>query len=405
MKPSLLEFTAPHDAAARRGRRPVVYFPVGSLPQPDLAAHRAARETWACSDTSIVPPREARTFTRPTGHFFRIASVEGLQVGDLNLWSGADLGERSFAGKTRAQLSWNADRDLIGYGSRSPDFRWPNGARLAVSVVVNFEEGAEQQVGDGDALSERMGEVISVVDQGKRDRGQEQIFAYGLRAGFWRMLDALERHTLPATFFCCGQAVARAPALAREITARGHEAALHGWRWRPHVDYDSAEAEAADIDRSIAAIEAACGERPVGFFCRGAESDWTRELLIARNFLYASNAFDDDLPYWDRTHLKPLLVLPYALDSNDMKFFHPNGFVRAHEMVDYVSDALDVLLAEAERGRPRLLNIGYHLRIAGRPARFPAFEGVLAKLNDLGDKVFVARRDVIARAFAKACPQ
>lgn len=301
-------------------------------------------------------------------------------------------------------MSWNHDRDLVGYGGRWPDLRWPNGARLAVSVVVNFEEGAEQQVGDGDPVSERMGEVISVVEPGKRDRGQEQIFAYGMRAGLWRMLDALERYRLPATFFCCGQAVARAPELAKAITTHGHEPAFHGWRWRPHADYADAATEAVDIDRSIAAIAAACGEKPVGFFCRGAESGWTRDLLRERGFLYASNAFDDDLPYWDRNGARPLLILPYALDTNDMKFFHPNGFVRASEMVEYVSDALDVLLAEAEAGKPRLLNIGYHLRIAGRPARFPAFDGVLAKLASLGDRVFVARRDVIARAFAEACP-
>jgi len=301
-------------------------------------------------------------------------------------------------------MSWNPDRDLVGYGGRWPDFRWPNGARLAVSVVVNFEEGAEQQVGDGDPQSERMGEVISVVEPGRRDRGQEQIFAYGMRAGFWRMVDALERHTLPATFFCCGRAVARAPMIAREITALGHEPALHGWRWRPHADYTDAAAEAADIDRSITAIAAACGERPVGFFCRGAESEWTRGLLAERGFLYASNAFDDDLPYRERGLERPMVILPYALDSNDMKFFHPNGFVRAQDMVDYVADALDVLLAEAARGHTRLLNIGYHLRIVGRPARFPAFQGVLARLKGVGDRVFVARRDAIARAFLEACP-
>lgn len=294
--------------------------------------------------------------------------------------------------------------DLAGYGGQWPDFRWPNGARLAVSVVVNFEEGAEWQVGYGDPVSERMGEVISVVEPGQRDRGQEQIFAYGMRAGLWRMLDALERHRLPATFFCCGRAVEQSPDLARHITLRGHEPALHGWRWRPHADYQRRDDEARDIDRSVAAIEAACGERPTGFFCRGAESEWTRTLLIERGFAYASNAFDDDLPYWDRSGKRPLLVLPYALDTNDMKFFHPNGFVRAGEMVAYIADALDVLLAEAERGQPRLLNIGYHLRICGRPARFPAFEQVLARLAALGDRVFVARRDVIGRAFAAAVP-
>lgn len=294
--------------------------------------------------------------------------------------------------------------DFTGYGGAWPDFRWPNGARLAVSVVVNFEEGAEMQVGYGDPLSERLGEVISVVEPGRRDRGQEQIFAYGMRAGLWRMLDALDHHRLRATFFCCGRAVEQSPRLAAEITKRGHEPALHGWHWRPHADYTNRADEAHDLDRSIAVIEAACGEKPKGFFCRGAESDWTRALLIERGFAYASNAFDDDLPYWDRSRARPLLVLPYALDTNDMKFFHPNGFVRAGEMVDYVNDAIDVLLAEAERAGPRLLNIGYHLRIAGRPARFPAFEQVLARLASLGDRVYVARRNEIARAFVAAVP-
>ncbi len=292
-------------------------------------------------------------------------------------------------------------RDLLGRGGRDPDVTWPNGARLAVSVVVNFEEGAEEQVGDGDARSERLGEVISVVEPGVRDIGQEQVFAYGMRAGLWRMLDALDRHAIRATFLMCGRAVERAPDQAREAVARGHEAAVHGWRWRPHADYRDRAEEARDLDRCIAVTEAACGARPLGFFCRGSESAWTRALLAERGFLYTSNAFDDDLPYADPAH-PGLLVLPYALDSNDMKFFHPNGFVRAGEMVDYVADALAVLLAEAERGKPRLLNIGYHLRIAGRPGRFPAFEGVLARLAGLGDRVWVARRDEIARAWIAA---
>jgi peptidoglycan/xylan/chitin deacetylase (PgdA/CDA1 family) len=297
-------------------------------------------------------------------------------------------------------------RDLIGYGGNGPDIIWPNGARLAVSIVVNFEEGAEQQVGDGDPVTERIGEVLSVVDPGTRDMGQEQIFAYGMRAGFWRFLHALDARKLPATFFCCGRAIERVPGLAAEITRRGHEPACHGWRWRPHADYRDRATEAADLDRCIRVTQEATGERPYGFFCRGSESAWTRELLVERGFVYTSNAFDDDLPYWDRgSPGSPLLVMPYALDSNDMKFFHPNGFCRSEEFVGYVRDALDVLLAEAGRGKSGLLNIGFHLRISGRPARFRAAEQIMDLVQRLGSKVWVARRIDIARHAASALPQ
>ena len=291
-----------------------------------------------------------------------------------------------------------SERDLTGYAGRWPDLTWPNGARLAVSVVVNFEEGAEFQVGDGDPASERIGEVISVVETDTRDIGQEQIFAYGMRAGLWRMLDALDRYEVVATFFMCGRAIERIPDLAREVVRRRHEPACHGWRWMAHANYASLEAEGEALDRCIAMTEQATGERPVGFFCRGSESIHTRALLVERGFLYTSNAFDDDLPYVDAA-CPGLLVVPYALDTNDMKFFHPNGFVRAGEMVEYVRDATTTLLQEAERGCPRLLSIGFHLRIAGRPARFQAFEGVLGLLSALGPRVWVARRDAIARAF------
>ena len=294
-------------------------------------------------------------------------------------------------------------RDLAGYAGAWPEFTWPNGGRLAVSVVINFEEGAELQVGDGDLRSELVGEVTSVVPADKRDQGQEQIFAYGVRAGVWRMLRALDEAQVVATVFFCGRAVERSPALARILVERGHEPAVHGWRWRPHADYGRAEEEAADLDRSIDVISTATGVRPVGFFCRGGESPWTRRLLIDRGFLYNSNGFDDDLPYWDATICDhPLLIVPYSLDSNDMKFFHPNGFVRASEMVDYVTDALDVLEEEAGRGLPRLLNIGFHLRIVGRPARFAAFRDILRLLTSRRKRIWIATRADIARAFIAA---
>jgi peptidoglycan/xylan/chitin deacetylase (PgdA/CDA1 family) len=295
------------------------------------------------------------------------------------------------------------ERDLVGYGGRWPDVTWPGGSRLAVSVVVNFEEGAELQVGDGDPVSEHVGEVVSVVAPGVRDQGQEQVFGYGMRAGLWRTLDALDDRGVTATFFACGRAVERVPALAREVADRGHEIALHGWRWRPQADYADAATEAQDLDRAAAVIEQATGRAPRGFFCRGGESPWTRDLLRERGYRYTSNAFDDDLPYWE-DHRDPLLVVPYSLDSNDMKFFHPNGFVRSAELVEYVRDGLDVLLREAASGRPRLMNLGFHLRITGRPGRFPALTGVLDLLAERRDDLFVGTRDQIATAFAAAHP-
>lgn len=291
-------------------------------------------------------------------------------------------------------------RDLVGYSGRWPDLTWPNGARLAVSVVVNFEEGAEQQVLDGDPASERIGEVISIVPEGRPDPGLAQIFAYGTRAGAWRMADALRTRALPATIFACGRAAERAaPVLA--MLSQGNEVASHGWLWRPHADYDDPATEAADLDRTAAAIASATGRAPVGFFCRGAESPWTHALLRDRGYLYTSNGFDDDLPYRNSSGL---LVVPYALDTNDMKFFHPNGFVRAGDMVDYVTDALDVLESETACGLPRLLNIGFHLRIAGRPGRFKAFTGILDALDRRRERLWIATRADIARAFEAACP-
>lgn len=296
-------------------------------------------------------------------------------------------------------------RDLVGYGGTPPAWKLPGGARLAVSLVVNFEEGAELAVSDGDPQAEKMSEVVSVVPPGRWDQGNEQIFAYGMRAGIWRMLTALEKHRRPATFYMCGRAVERLPQLARRVVEAGHEAACHGWLWRPHADYTDRESELGDLRRCVEVMKSARGQRPTGFFCRGSESRETRSILRELGFDYASNGFDDDLPYWDRSDAqRPLLVVPYALDSNDMKFFHPNGFVRSDEMVDYVRDAIDMLIEEGDAGHPKLLNIGWHLRIAGRPGRFAAFKRVLTLLDSYGEKVWVARRDAIARSWQEQFP-
>lgn len=293
-------------------------------------------------------------------------------------------------------------RDLVGYGNQPPDIVWPNGARVAVSVVINFEEGAELQVGDGDTVSERIGEVTSVVEAAKRDQGQEQLFAYGMRVGLWRFLNTLKENNLPATFYMCGQAMQRAPQNAAAIIDAGHEAACHGWRWRPHSDYNNREDEKNELKQCISTMHQIAGCRPTGFFCRGSESPWTRSILADLGFTYTSNAFDDDLPYYDSTGL---VVLPYNLDTNDMKFYHPNGFVLAQHMIDYVKEAIHQLLIEAEHGRSSTLSIGYHLRITGRPARFRAFSEITNFLQSLGDQVWLARRTDITAHFKQRYPQ
>ena len=286
-------------------------------------------------------------------------------------------------------------RDLIGYGGETPTLVWPNGARVAVSIVVNFEEGAEQQVGDCDAESERIGEVLCVVEPGTRDIGQEQVFAYGIMQGFgvssmrWRRTGSPQRSSaavVPSS--ACRHWRPRSPARARACLPWLALAAAFGLT-EPRQRRTT----------SIAAsryTEAATGGRPYGFFCRGSESS-DAALLIERGFLYTSNAFDDDLPYFDRSVPGgPLLVLPYALDSNDMKFFHPNGFCERRN-AELCRDAPDVLLPEAERGKSRLLNVGFHLRIAGRPGRFRAVEQILDMVQGLGSRAWVARRIDIAR--------
>ena len=290
-----------------------------------------------------------------------------------------------------------SDRDLVGYAGSGPEIIWPNGSRVAVSIVVNFEEGAELQVGDGDPTSESVGEILSVVPKGLRDQGQEQIFAYGTRVGLWRFLDVLKNTNIFATFYMCGRAVKRSPQLASAISEAGHEAACHGWVWRPNAEYTDMDSEHKDLLRATAAIKAATGQSPLGFFCRGAESIWTRNLLAQEGYIYTSNAFDDDLPYHDNSGL---IVVPYNLDTNDMKFYHPNGFVRSKEMLEYVCDAVEQLLIEAQAGKSSTLSIGFHLRISGRPARFRAVNKILEYLVGLDAQVWLARRIDIARHFA-----
>jgi peptidoglycan/xylan/chitin deacetylase (PgdA/CDA1 family) len=292
-------------------------------------------------------------------------------------------------------------RNLIGYGRKRPGIRWPNGARVAVSLTVNFEEGAELSIEQGDTETERFGEAPSVQPLGVRDLPQEQMFDYGTRVGFWRFMEALDRRKMAATVQMCGRAVERTPELARFAVEAGHEPLAHGWRWLPHSRYADPELEKQDLIRTQSTIQKATGVVPTGFLCRGGQSPWTRDLLAELGFAHDSNSLDDELPYWaECSEGRRIVVVPYCFDTNDMRYWYPNGFIRPDDFAVYTLAAVDRLVKEAEEGKSSMLTIGFHLRISGRPARFGAVEQVLERLSDIPGKVWIATRGEIARHFA-----
>lgn len=285
-------------------------------------------------------------------------------------------------------------RDFKGYGRELPQVRWPGGARVAVSVVVNIEEGAELSLSAGDERNERTYDIVEEVT-GSPDACMETHFEYGSRAGWWRIMDVLERFGVPATMNACGRAIEISPWLAQDAVARGHEMSCHGWRWERHAGM-AEEAERALIARSVKAIHDACGERPVGFHTRSAPSVNTRRLLVEEGgFLYDSNAYNDDLPYLLEIAGKPHVILPYSFDTNDMRFQNGGGFVFGDDFARYCIAAFDQLWDEGA-ATPRMMSIGLHLRIIGRPGRIGGLIRFLEHVQGRGGAWF-ARRDEIAR--------
>ena len=285
-------------------------------------------------------------------------------------------------------------RDFRGYGGRCPDPGWPGGARVAVSVVVNVEEGAELSLTSGDERNESVYEVADEVT-GVPDACMESHFEYGTRAGYWRVMDALERAGVPATLSACGRALEVSPWLAVDAVGRGHEIAAHGYRWERHAHMGEGE-ERAVIARAVAAITAAAGTRPLGWHTRSTPSPHTRRLLVADGFLYDSDAYSDDLPFFVDVSGRAHLVIPYSFDTNDMHFHQGRQrFVTAAHFTEYVNDAFDALWREGASA-PKMLSIGLHLRMIGRPGRIGGLERVLQHMRDRG-AVWFARRDAIAR--------
>lgn len=296
-------------------------------------------------------------------------------------------------------------RDLIGYGLERPKVVWPKCAKLAVSIVVAYEEGAEYSVESGDPRNDHSGDLASSVPRDRRDLSMEQMFNYGTRAGAYRILESLTQHERKATFMFCGRACERTPELAAHIVQLGHEAACHGYRWCNHALFESEDLERSEIARATDSIEQITGSKPLGFYSRWGSSVNTRRLLQEMGYLYDSNAYDDDLPYYDQSLPGgPMLVLPYSLDTNDYRFVEGDPWGAPQAFLDYLVAATETLLEEGARGFPKMMSVGLHLRIIGRPARLWALQRWLENLDTFGSDLWVATRLEIARHWLENYP-
>jgi putative urate catabolism protein len=289
----------------------------------------------------------------------------------------------------------NYPRDLIGYGAHPPHPRWPNDARLALQIVLNYEEGAENSVLHGDPASETfLSEIMGAQAFAARHMSMESLYEYGSRAGAWRLLREFDKRKIPLTVFGVAMALERNPGLTVAMVAGGHEIACHGWRWISYQQVDEAT-ERADMQRAIATIERLTGARPLGWYT-GRDSPNTRRLVAEYGgFLYDADSYADDLPYWVTAADKPHLVVPYTLDANDMRFATAQGFNSGDQFYAYLRDTFDVLYAEGATA-PKMMSVGLHCRIAGRPGRVAALRGFLDHVMS-HDRVWICRRVDIAR--------
>ena len=284
-------------------------------------------------------------------------------------------------------------RDFVGYGRHRPQFEWPGGKRLALSVVVNYEEGGENCVLDGDVFSEVLNsDVVGAQPRnGRRNLNVESHYEYGSRVGHWRILELLRECQIPASYFAISSALEKHPEAARSIVEAGHEVVSHGSRW---IDYDEVdrETESRHMTQSLEVIERLCGVRPVGWYT-GRISINTRALAQQHGLLYDSDAYNDDLPYWTRTNGQPHLVLPYNFDCNDMRFASAPGFNTPDDFIDHLQRTLDCLRREGTT-HPQMMSIGLHLRLAGRPARAEALREFLLRAVAHDDIWFCRRQDI-----------
>jgi len=298
-------------------------------------------------------------------------------------------------------------RDLVGHGRTPPHAQWPGNARIALQFVLNYEEGGERSVLHGDAGSEQfLSEMASPASYPARHLSMESIYEYGSRAGVWRLLREFERRGLPLTAFGVSMALERHPDVAAAFVELGHEIACHGWRWISYQEVDEAT-EREHLRLAMASIERLAGTRALGWYT-GRDSPNTRRLVADfGGFEYDSDHYGDDLPFWLRVRrtdgsLAPHLVVPYTLDCNDMRFALPQGFSHGDPFFAYLRDAFDVLYAEGAEA-PKMMSIGMHCRLLGRPGRFLALQRFLDHVSR-HDRVWVARRVDIARHWRAVHP-
>lgn len=294
-------------------------------------------------------------------------------------------------------------RDLIGYGPEPPNARWPGKARVAVQFVLNYEEGGENSVLHGDPASETfLSEIIGALPfQGARHMSMESLYEYGSRVGVWRILDLFRERHVPITVFAVAMALARHPKVAEVALKDGHEICSHGLRW---INYHGVpeDIERAHMQEAIAIQHRITGARPLGWYT-GRTSENTRRLVAEEGgFLYDADDYSDELPFWSKLVEKPHLVVPYTLDANDMRFATAQGFNTGEQFFTYLRDTFDCLYREGET-RPRMISIGLHCRLVGRPGRF---EGLRRFLDHVlaHDRVWLARRIDIARHWIATHP-
>lgn len=290
---------------------------------------------------------------------------------------------------------WQPVRDFIGYADNPPDPQWPGGARLAVNFVLNYEEGSEPSVQDGEGFSETgLSEAHGLNQAGSgRDLAAESMFEYGSRVGFWRLQGLFEERSLPLTIFGCALALERNPLAAQKIRSMGYDVCCHGWRWIKHYELSENE-ERAHIERAIKSLQQTVGERPLGWYCRYGPSVNTRRLVVQEGgFLYDSDSYADELPFWQIVQDKPHLVVPYSLTNNDGKYA---GWVgTSDQWFSFIKDAFDTLYAEGAK-HPKMMSVGLHMRLIGHPARSAGLQRLLDYIMNKPD-VWVTSRLAIAQ--------